>query len=83
MEAFVAGEDKVQQCGEDGYRVSNLLAIKALDHALKVGCNRNLAQNINPCPLRHFGPQEERYGVNIEDLPPEYHREGAVRRSCI
>lgn len=64
-------------------QVANALSVKALDHALRQGCGRPMSGCMPQTALAPLTGMEVRYFVAVGELPPECHRDGVVRRSCV
>jgi hypothetical protein len=83
MEKFMVGESHKVNSGSETHRLSNIICLKALDHALEQGIGRTLPEFFCESKLRPLTKIEKRYGVENDDLELEFVRDGCTRRSCI
>ena len=60
-----------------------MLAARAIDHGLRVGCGRVMADFIPHTYLGRLSAQEDLHFVQVDDLPPQYRRPGALQRACV
>lgn len=63
--------------------MANALGVKALDHALRKGCGRSLADFIPQTALTPLKQTETRYLVLNSDLPKAYQKAECIGRSCV
>ena len=72
--------DKEQR--DDPQRLSNLITVKALDHALQSGLGLSLAAFRAAQPMRALAADERRFWSAASDLPPSVCSRGEARRAA-
>ena len=60
------------------HRMSNILAVKAVDHGMRSGINVSLAAFTPPVTLKALTATESRVFVEYEDLPDGFNRKTVI-----
>jgi hypothetical protein len=83
MELAMEGEDHSLGDHENTKKISNVLAIKTVDSAMRLGIDRELTEFVCDVTLKPLALSEQEYLVSNDDLDSEFHREDVSYRACI